>query len=167
MKHIGNVGKKTVGRPAKIDIGEALRLRLENRLSYGQIAKLMGVTKQAVEARLSKVLRLLQNHEVIDEFENARGNILSSAELELLYHLLDPEKLRKAGLGDVSKAFAQVANQRRLTLGQSTQNIGMSLKIENIVTMRDKKLQELRERGVPEREIEAVLSRECSLRVAG
>jgi predicted DNA-binding protein YlxM (UPF0122 family) len=142
--------QKTVGRPAKIDIGEALKLRMVNHLSYGQIAKLMGVSKQSVEARLSKLLRLLENHQIIDEYENKRGDILSSAELELLYHLLDPKKLERAGLSDVSKAFSQVANQRRLSSGQSTQNIGISLGIEAIVDMKENIMKELKDQGVPE-----------------
>jgi len=159
----GNNIQKTVGRPAKIDIGEALKLRLVNRLSYGQIAKLLGVTKQSVEARLKKVIRLLDNHELIEEFENRRSNILSSAELELLYHVLDPAKLEKAGLGEVSRAFAQIANQRRLTRGESTQNLGISLRIEDLVNLKEKKMQELREQGIPENRLEDEYKKEVSI----
>lgn len=159
-----NLVKKTAGRPAKIDIGEALKLRLINRLSYGQIARLMGVSKQSVEARLSKLLRLLSNHELIDEYEGSRGRVLSSAEMELLYHMLDPIKLERAGLGELSKAFAQVANHKRLATGLSTQNIGVNLKIEDIVAIRDKKIQELKERGFSGWELEKQMVKELSLR---
>lgn len=162
MKARKNI-QKTVGRPAKIDIGEALKLRLVNRLSYGQIAKLQGVSKQSVEARLSKFLRLLSNYELVDEYENSRGNILSSAELELLYNLLDPAKLKKAGLSDVSRAFAQVANQRRLTRGEATQNLGINVRIEDIVTLKEKKIRELKDKGVSEHQLESEFAKEVSI----
>ncbi len=162
MKARKNI-QKTVGRPAKIDIGEALKLRLVNKLSYGQIAKLQGVSKQSVEARLSKFLRLLSNYELVDEYENKRGNILSSAELELLYNLLDPAKLEKAGLSDVSRAFAQVANQRRLTRGEATQNLGINVRIEDIVTLKEKEIRELKDKGVPEHQLETEFAQEVSI----
>lgn len=155
--------KKPAGRPAKIDIGEALKLRLVNRLSYGQIARLMGVSKQSVEARLSRLLRLLSNNELIDEYEGSRGRVLSSAEMELLYHMLDPVKLDRAGLGELSKAFAQVANHKRLATGLSTQNIGVNLRIEDIVAIKEKKIQELKDRGFSGLELERQLVQDLSL----
>lgn len=158
-----NRAEKPAGRPAKIDIGEALKLRLLNRLSFGQIARLMGVSKQSVEARLSKLLRLLSNAELIEDYVIKRGKILTSAEMELLYHMVDPEKLERAGLGELSKAFAQVANQRRLSLGESTQNLGVALRFEDIVALKEKKLKELKDRGIPENMLEAKLIEECSI----
>ena len=152
--------KKTVGRPAKIDIGEALKLRLVHKLSYGQIAKLMGVTKQSVEARLSKLLRLLENFGLIEDYENLRGNILTSAEMELLYRLLDPAKLDKAGIGEISRALSQIATQRRLSGGQSTQNISVALKIEDIVAIKERMEKAIRARGVPEHLVAEELCKE-------
>lgn len=152
--------QKTVGRPAKIEIGEALKLRLENKLSYGQIAKLMGVSKQAVEARLSKLLRLLENFGLIEDYENLRGNILTSAEMELLYRLLDPEKLDKAGIGEISRALSHIVNHRRLSTGQTTQNIGVAIRWEDLITRKESMEKEIRARGVPEHLISHELAKE-------
>ena len=127
----------------------------------------MGVSKQSVEARLSKLLRLLENHEIIDEYEKNPGSICTSAELELLYHLLDPTKLDKAGLSEVSKAFAQVANQRRLATGLSTQNIGVSLSIENIVDMKEKRIKEIRSGEFRSIQIKKTFAEECAKAVEG
>ena len=153
---------KTVGRPAKIEIGEALKLRLVNKLSYGQIAKLMGVTKQSVEARLSKLLRLLENFGLIEDYENLRGNILTSAEMELLYRLLDPAKLEKAGLGEISRAFAQIAAQRRLNSGQSTQNIGVAIRLEDLVARKEKMEKAILARGVPHHLVAQEIAKELA-----
>ena len=77
--------------------------------------------------------------------------------------MLDPAKLEKAGLGELSKAFAQVANHKRLATGLSTQNIGVNLRIEDIVAIKEKKLQELKDKGLSGLEMERQLVKELSL----
>jgi hypothetical protein len=83
--------------------------------------------------------------------------------MELLYNMLDPEKLEKAGLGDVSRAFAQVSNQRRLGRGESTQNMGINIKIEDLVRKKEKMIDELRDSGVPEHRLEAEAAKKMSI----
>lgn len=46
---------------------------------------------------------------------------------------------------------------------ESTQNIGINLRIEDIVALKEKKIQQLRERGVPENQLEKEFAKECSL----
>ena len=46
---------------------------------------------------------------------------------------------------------------------ESTQNIGVSVRIEDIVALKDKKIQELRERGIPENQLEKEFAKEVSI----
>ncbi|MGO9613926.1 MAG: hypothetical protein ACLPX5_12945 [Dissulfurispiraceae bacterium] len=63
--------------------------------------------------------------------------LVSLAEMKLLYHMLNPVKIEKTGLGEKATAFSQIANQRRVNAGQSTQNISVAIRLEDLVMMKE------------------------------
>lgn len=116
---------KPIGRPRKVDVLQALRLRVQNHLSYQEIADRLGCTKGAVWQTLSAFKNLVENPEAVGGYIDARAKLLTAVEFELLKDVLDAEKRQKASLNNTAYAFQQVFNARRLTEGQSTDNVGL------------------------------------------
>jgi predicted DNA-binding protein YlxM (UPF0122 family) len=107
----------------KVNLLEALQLRYINKLTYQQIADKYGVTKQAIEQRLSAFKDKFGDSEEINLYTSNRGSLLTLAEKDLLTNMLDPSKLSKATINNLAYAFQQVFNARRLEQGKSTANL--------------------------------------------
>ena len=134
-----SIQKTTHGRPrkgeSKIDVLQALKLRLHNRLSYDEIAKRFGVTKTAVYHVLSEFAKITENPEIVEGYASIRGKLLTAGEFELLKEIFDPEKLKKASLNNVAYAFSHDYNANRLERGESTRNVqfqALQMKLEEI-----------------------------------
>jgi predicted DNA-binding protein YlxM (UPF0122 family) len=110
----------------KIDIEEALKLRIKHSLSFEEIGKRFDCSAQAVQQRLSKFLAILKDPDELEAYEQNKSSILSSIEIELLQKMLDPETLQKASLNNAAYTFQQVFNANRLTKGESTENISIA-----------------------------------------
>jgi predicted DNA-binding protein YlxM (UPF0122 family) len=107
----------------KVNLLEALQLRYINKLTYQQIADKYGVTKQAIEQRLSAFKDKFGDSQEIQLYDTNRGSLLTLAEKDLLTNMLDPSKLSKATINNLAYAFQQVFNARRLEEGKSTANL--------------------------------------------
>jgi predicted DNA-binding protein YlxM (UPF0122 family) len=107
----------------KVNLLEALQLRYINKLTYQQIADKFGVTKQAIEQRLSAFKDKFGESEEIQLYDTNRTGLLTLAEQGLLTRILDPSKLEKATINNLAYAFQQVFNARRLEEGKSTANL--------------------------------------------
>jgi len=107
----------------KFDTAKALELRLKKGLSYADIAKYFGCSKQAIEQGLARYTKLLRDNLDIEAYEVSKADILSNVELTLLNDLVDQEKREKATLGNVAYAIDKINNINRLQRGQATANI--------------------------------------------
>lgn len=107
----------------KVNLLEALQLRYINKLTYQQIADKFGVTKQAIEQRLSAFKDKFGDSQEIQLYDTNRNSLLTLAEKDLLTTMLDPSKLEKATINNLAYAFQQVFNARRLEEGKSTANL--------------------------------------------
>ena len=119
----------------RIDVLKALELRTKKGLTYPEIAKYMGVTKQAVHAALKRFNTLLMQPGELDAFRGAKADLLESAEARLLNEVIDPDKMRKASINNVAYALGQVSNIARLEKGLSTSNVAyvdMSASLEEL-----------------------------------
>jgi transcriptional regulator with XRE-family HTH domain len=112
---------KAVAR--KFDTAKALELRLKKGLSYADIGKYFGCSRQAIEQGLSKYTKLLHDNLDIEAYEVSKADILSNVELTLLNDLVDTEKREKATLGNVAYAIDKINNINRLQRGQATSNV--------------------------------------------
>ena len=124
---------RQVGRPSrtagpKIDLCQAYKLRVINRLSYKEIARTLGVAKSSVHAALTRLNQVMPDPEQVQAFEEVEPFILTSVKMKLLASLTDEECIKKASLNNRGFAFTQVANHERLVKGQSTGNIGLLTK---------------------------------------
>lgn len=92
-------------------------------LKKSEIAKAVGITPGTVNQVLSKFRPVFEELENVQEYSQARKELLNAAELTLLKSTVDPLAIAKAPLGNRAYAFKQIHDARRLEEGKSTQNI--------------------------------------------
>ncbi|HKC93299.1 MAG TPA: hypothetical protein VKB81_04675 [Nitrospira sp.] len=121
------------GRPIKterkLDLVTLYKLRVSNKLSYGELARHFGVAKSTVHAALTRLNKLCPDPESVKAFEGVEATILTATKERLLASLLDEQCIQKASLNNRAFAFTQVANHERLIRGQSTHNIGIFTRV--------------------------------------
>ena len=116
----------SLDRPTKkLDLVQAYKLRVVNRLSFAEIAKALNVPKSTVHAALHRLNALVPDPEVVRAYEEVEASILTSPKARLLASCLDEDKLAKATLNQAAFAFTQISTQERLVKGKSTQNLNL------------------------------------------
>ncbi len=101
------------------------QLHFEQSLSFAEIGRLYGTTKQAVYDRLHRLMQHLPNKEQVEVYKANKPAILNAAEMKVLGYMLDDGKLEKANLNNTAYTFTQLTQARRLEEGKSTVNIGL------------------------------------------
>ena len=126
-----------------IDINRALKLRLDNDMSYAQIAIQLSaetghtLSKQAVWARLRPFTKLIEDPTAIKAYENNKETLLSAVESRLLVEMVDGDKLKSASLNNVAYAYKEVFNANRLQRDKSTSNVSVKSVVEDIRRRRE------------------------------
>jgi hypothetical protein len=108
-----------------IDIAQAWKLRVVNKLSFGEIAKQMGCSKSTVHAALQRLNDLVPDPHVVNAYEGVEAHLLTAGKARLLRSLMDEEAIEKASLNNRAFAFSQLFNAHRLATHQSTENVGV------------------------------------------
>jgi len=123
--------KKTRKKPlSKVDVSSALNLKLNNKLSYKQIAQIQGVSPQAIHQAIKD---LLPNQET-ELYKNHRADIIAGLQAKILKSI-DDEDIKKSPFGSRTLALCQLYDKERLERGKSTDNI---LAVHAIVAKIDK-----------------------------
>ena len=107
----------------KIDVAQALKMRLINNLSYAEIGKYFSATPQAVQQALQSFKGILDNLGDIQAYKDNRPDVLTAIEQKMLEQIVDTDKLQKSSLNNVAYAFTQIHNARRLEENKSTANL--------------------------------------------
>ncbi len=116
-----------------IDIGKALKLRLQNGLSYQLIADTLKVHKTTIVRTLKPFLKLIKNPEALQTYKDNRAEVLSAAEMTFLSSSLHPDKLKKASSRDLMVNYGIAFDKRRLEEDKSTANLSVSKQIHSLV----------------------------------
>ena len=119
----GKLLDKLPAKSCKFDIGQALALRLNNALSYQEIAEKLDVSRQAVHQRLQPFIRALEDPQAIQAFERNEPHLISAAKLRIYTHILDDDTLKKASLNNLAYAYDKLNYVKRLEEDKSTANI--------------------------------------------
>jgi transcriptional regulator with XRE-family HTH domain len=98
-----------------IDTEQAIKLRVENGLSYSEIAAIQGVSKQAVHQKLQGLLPT----DFTPIFKQHKADILARLQERILVSIDDAE-IQKAPFGTKVLAVAQLIDKERLERGQAT-----------------------------------------------
>src|SRR5688500_10418197 len=112
-----------------IDLAQAWKLRVINKLSFGEIAKQMRCSKSTVHAKLQRLNEILPDPEVVSAYEGVEAQLLTAGKARLLRSLLDENAIEKSRLNNRAYAFTQLFNAHRLATNQSTENMGILGKI--------------------------------------
>lgn len=113
----------------QLDLVQAYKLRVVNRLSFAEIAKALGVPKSSVHAALQRLQKLVPDPDVVRAYEEVRPTLLTAVEQRLIASLTDEAAIEKASLNNRAYAFQQVFNARRLEQGKSTENMALLSKL--------------------------------------
>ncbi|MGA3279896.1 MAG: hypothetical protein ABSD50_02800 [Smithella sp.] len=113
----------------QIDIGEAIQLRLINRLTFQQIAYKYGVTRQSIQQRIKAFIDILGDPEISKAYEENRAKVMTNIERVLAGEMLDKKKLKKATTGNIAYAIDKIHNVIRLERNQSTGNQQIIVKV--------------------------------------
>ena len=81
-------GRPTKGH-SKVDLSKAIKLRFAHGLSYTDIAKQFGCTKQAVHTALSKFVGIFDNTGVVQAFRSSAADIYAALESNMVMCLID------------------------------------------------------------------------------
>ena len=98
------------------DVSRALDLRLNHRLTYEEIGKVLGVTRQSIH----KKIRHLIPTEQTKEFVTNRAEIIAHQQLRLLSAGLTDAKLKKISSRDAVVSMGILYDKERLERGQAT-----------------------------------------------
>ena len=105
-----------------VDIKRAVQLRLKG-MTYPDIARIMGVTKQAVHKALKPLAAILDKTEHLPAYQANKADIIDNLQAEMARQLVDPVKIQKATLGNVAYAMRQLNDIGRLERDLSTSNV--------------------------------------------
>lgn len=99
-----------------VDRQAALDLRINHKLTYPEIAKIQGVSKQAIHQQIHHLIPTEQTA----EYRVNRADILSHQQLRLLSQGLTNAKLKQIKPRDAIISFGILYDKERLERGQST-----------------------------------------------
>jgi hypothetical protein len=119
------------GNPGKLkyNLSRALKLRIQQGISYEAIARIMHVDPSTVVRGLKPLEALLQNPELVAASQDHMPTLLDSAKLTLLSSMVHPERIAKASVNNLAYAMTQVDTISRLDRGQSTSNVSGLLRV--------------------------------------
>jgi hypothetical protein len=128
MPDASDIPQKRTKQPRKsinkVDKSRALELKINNKLTYQEIAALQGVSKQAIHQALQP---LLPDDTLIKQYADHTNDIIKYGQFKAMcaYLSLDPaeqkDMIRKRGLVD----FGILYDKSRLQEGLSTNNISL------------------------------------------
>jgi len=109
-----------------IETAKALQLRLRG-LSYSEIGRIAGgLSAQAIEQRLSKFRRMIENPQAISEYRENEAELLDSVRMELITTLVDDVRRKgKRALSGYQKVgmYGILFDKMRLLRNESTANV--------------------------------------------
>ena len=112
------IKSKQISKTPELDTSKALKLKLDNKLSYQQISDITGVPRATIHYKLKD---LLPTPETKTYREN-RADILANIQLKLL-NQLDEDRLKKMPAASAVLAACQLYDKERLERGMSSENI--------------------------------------------
>ena len=144
-----------------VDIKRAVQLRLKG-MTYPDIAKIMGVTKQAVHKALLPLANILAKTEHLPAYQANKADIIDNLQAEMARNLVDPEKIKKATLGNVAYAMRQLNDIGRLERDLSTSNVAYADLTKTIDEI-DNEISTIQGTSLPQQSPESAIDNEITL----
>ncbi|GEM_PF-3229697 len=119
------VVKKNMPNDPKVDKFKAFELYFLKNVSLTDIAKSFNCSVPYIHKIIQPFKNLIADPQTLGIYEKNKTRILSTAEIEILKNMVNPETLKKASGNNLAYMFQQVFNANRLEKGQSTANISI------------------------------------------
>jgi hypothetical protein len=113
------------GPESKIDLAAALRLRIQDGLTYAQIGERFGVGESAVRGRLARFLYLCDDPSNLEAYRKQKADVFETLEHAIITQLWATVQTGRASVGDLARALDTVSKHVRLLAGQSTSNVSL------------------------------------------
>ena len=144
-----------------VDIKRAVQLRLKG-MTYPDIARIMGVTKQAVHKALKPLATILDKTEHLPAYQANKADIIDNLQAEMARQLVDPVKIQKATLGNVAYAMRQLNDIGRLERDLSTSNVAYADLTKSIDEI-DSEISTIQGTALPTQSPESAIDSEITL----
>jgi hypothetical protein len=110
----------------KVDAATALKLRVDNQLTYTQIANIQGVSKQAIHKSIAHLLPT----EDTKTYKERRADVFAKLQLDIL-STIDSAAIKDSSLLQRVTSASILYDKERLETGKSSANIAVLIgKIE-------------------------------------
>lgn len=106
--------------PNRIDLAKALDMRFRKRMTYNEIGRVMGVSKQAVHERLARYTKLIGDPEDIQAHDDHVDRILTGAMSKIINAVVDEKKIERCSTYQLAASYGILFDKQRLVRGQST-----------------------------------------------
>lgn len=113
----------------KVDVAHAIDLALRG-VGTTDIARMMGVSRQAILKVIQHVKRLLLTPEQAKTFDDVHNRLIKGAMLEFIRAATDPGKLKKMPSRDAVWGYGVLFDKSRLLEGKSTVNLSSILRVQ-------------------------------------
>jgi len=134
----------------KVDLEDLHELAVKEN-NIADMAKILSVSENTVKRLLAEYFPHLRELRLFKD-KNIRVNIYRSLQNLAAKSLL--VKIPLSNVKDLTSLIAMFEEKISLIEGKSTQNIAIGIKIEHLVAEREKVFKYLRDKGVPEEELE-------------
>lgn len=127
-----------------VDTGKILSLRYQNRLSWEDIAGLVGMSPAGVLQRVERYRDIFESAANVEAFEINESKLLAAGRLKLLAHAFKDEVIEKMSGYQAIGSYGLIFDKQRLLDGKSTGNLAiLSRMIDNTQDSGDKALRKL------------------------
>ncbi len=107
------------------DLSQALKLRLINKLSYGEIAKYMQAPKSTVYVNISTFLDKIVDAGSKDDFDIVEPLICRGLKMRYYHHMMNDDTVKASSANNAAYLVDKINNIQRLSEGQSTANLAI------------------------------------------
>jgi len=104
---------------SKMDIVKVLNLRDCHGLSFADIGKMLGFSRQNVNHCYKQFVKLFPDYQQTELYKDNKVSYLTQAEFILLQDLLDEDKRTKASLNNTGYVWDKVFNNNRAEQGKA------------------------------------------------
>jgi predicted DNA-binding protein YlxM (UPF0122 family) len=118
-----------IDKPSKLHLGRCIKLYFERNVPESDIARLMNVSRQAVDQALRPYKQILYSKGELDLLRTRKEDLLESSFYRLLLDTGNEDKRDKASLNNTAFALGKVHEIYRLETNQSTQNTSSIIQV--------------------------------------
>jgi predicted DNA-binding protein YlxM (UPF0122 family) len=122
---------QSIERPRKpkltnLDKAKAVELKIKHKLSYADIAKMNGCSRQYIHQEISDTVNELLPDIDTNEYQTILAKTLYGKHAKIIQSI-DNEVIDKAGLGERASAAGRILSDARIAMGRPSSLVGVGI----------------------------------------